>query len=572
MVNTPTPLKIVSAQPDVPWPPSFTVEQEKVLNLLIGDRFYTNPSASLREAVLNAIDAIHRRRKEEPHLIPSITLTFNEQDLTLEVADNGIGMSKKDVTELFTKVGASAAAAEAKKDSVGEFGIGVISYFMAGDTFDLHTYDGVTEPIGLGFSKQMIGGGEATPITSKQENRGTTVKIYVKDNERFNILLKNLPHWCRDVEGLSAIMQPENRVLRQGGAVEINNAIEVEKPQWVERAHLGPIAYPTGWDTMTGISTVAVLYRGVFVQEFQIRGIWGIEGSIDIDPKKFKPRLNREAFIEGEFQTHLENFLKSVHPKILEEMAKHLQAALNGGELDKWTVKRWANLWLSIPRANGYTATAKAWDSIFRSLPAFELAVENQWRPISLDEIKGLEGPVWVAPLAEDKPNEVVQAAVRYCRNTGKSVVRGIRRDQGWMREVSVAYGTTADLISSIFSAELPPLVPISGKAEEILSGVNALVPLFSGPPVVDIVRIGKESAPILKLNNRFVINADHAVGHKMIIEILERNEGPRSLIEITAVNAFDQLAPVASSLRNLNGAGEILSPIRRRMIRSLLQ
>ena len=87
--------------PDETWPPSFTLDQEKVLNLLTGDRFYSNPSAALREAVLNAIDAVQRRRKTAFDLSPDITVTFNRDDLTVAVADNGIGMNRVDVNALF---------------------------------------------------------------------------------------------------------------------------------------------------------------------------------------------------------------------------------------------------------------------------------------------------------------------------------------------------------------------------------------------------------------------------------------------------------------------------------------
>jgi len=100
------------------WPPSFTLDQEEILNLLTGDRFYSNPSAALREAVLNAIDAVHRSRKMTGGLSAHITATFNRDDLTVTVADNGIGMSQADVSALFTKVGASADTAEAKKDQL----------------------------------------------------------------------------------------------------------------------------------------------------------------------------------------------------------------------------------------------------------------------------------------------------------------------------------------------------------------------------------------------------------------------------------------------------------------------
>jgi molecular chaperone HtpG len=171
--------------PDETWPPSFTLDQERILNLLTGDRFYSNPSAALREAVLNAIDAVQRRRKTAIDLPPDITVTFNRDDLTVAVADNGIGMNRADVSALFTKVGASAATAEAKKESVGEFGIGVISYFMAGDAFDLQTNDGASEPIGLSFTRKMLAGGGAAELTPTQGSQGTTVTLRMRDAATF---------------------------------------------------------------------------------------------------------------------------------------------------------------------------------------------------------------------------------------------------------------------------------------------------------------------------------------------------------------------------------------------------
>ena len=265
------------------WPPEFSLDQEKILSLLTGDRFYSNPSAALREAVLNAIDAVQRRREISPDIAPEIRVTFSRDDLKLTVADNGIGMSQAEVTDLFAKVGASAATNEAKKKSVGEFGIGVISYFMAGNVFTLQTYDGTTVSIGLTFDRQMLSGGTATEVSAIQQSQGTTITIDMRDTVTFDLLLNSFSHWCREVEGLSARLLPDGRPLMQMGAHKLDGITTVALPAWIERAHLGPVSDPTGWDSMTGISTVAVLYRGVFVQEFEVKGAWGIEGSIDVD-------------------------------------------------------------------------------------------------------------------------------------------------------------------------------------------------------------------------------------------------------------------------------------------------
>ena len=560
-----------------PWPPEFSLDQERILNLLTGDRFYSNPSAALREAILNAIDAVHRHRQIVPDLTPNIQVTFDRNDQTLAITDNGVGMNHAEVRDLFTKVGASVATQEAKKESVGEFGIGVISYFMAGDKFVLQTYDGKTAPIGLSFEKHMLSGGPASELPPNQQSQGTTITIYIRNSETFDVLVENFPYWCRDVEGLSAHLLPDGRQLQQRGAPRRDDLSTAQVPKWVERAHLGPVSDPTGWEEMTGISTVAVLYRGVFVQEFEIRGAWGIEGSIDVDPKHFKPRLNREGFIAGQFQTEVTEFLKSCHPTILEAMAGRLAAAVERGALDKWTQKRWANLWLSFPRDTAYAKAAQAWDSVFRSLPAFERAVGDQWKPVSFKMIKELGKEVFVAPLANEPTNadeqtkDVVQAAVRFLRNTDRVVIRGVRHDNSWMRYAGRSFATTADLISSVFAEELPPLVYITKQAEQILAEITQVAPLFTGPPAVDLVSIGEDSLPVLRLKDRLIINIEHEAGKALVEEVLRANAGPMSLVESAARHTYQQLTQVAAAVRNIAAEPEILGPIRRRFIRSLL-
>ena len=553
------------------WPPIFTLDQEAILNLLTGDRFYSNPSAALREAVLNAIDAIHRRCNEEKELEPRVLVIFDREKCTLAVSDNGVGMDSNDVKALFTKVGASAAKAEAKKDSVGEFGIGVISYFMAGDGFTLQTYDGSSEGVGLRFQRGMLAGGSADVIPPTQSERGTTVTLYLKDEATLNLLVESYPYWCRDVTGLSARIYPSGDLLSQGGYRQSAQPLKLDGPPWVERSHLAPVADPTGWDAMTGISTVSVLYRGVFVQEFEVRGLWGIQGSIDVDPKHFKPRLNREGFIAGQFQSEVDNFLRSVHPRILEAMATRLAEAVKSGGLDKWTEKRWANLWLSVPRHNSYRQATQAWDDIFRSLPAFEIAAGNKWEPATIQDLLDVKEDIYVAPLDDDKPSDLVKAAVRLLRNSGKTVIRGIRKDRSWMRYSEAAFATTADLITNVFGNNLGTLKPISNHAEKILDGIARIAPLFTGPPPIDLVRIGRDGPPALRLAKRLVINVEHPAGSIIVDEVLKANTGPDSLIGIAARHAYEQLTQVAAVVRNITAEAEILSPVRRRFIRRAL-
>ena len=428
------------------WPPGFTIDQERILNLLTGDRFYSSPSAALRESILNSIDSVHRRRAGTPDVIPHIIVTFDRVNCVLEVNDNGTGMSKSDIEKLFAKIGASASTIESQGGSVGEFGIGVVSYFMAGDEFDVHTFDGDSEPIGLTFNRSMLAGGRASVLSPTRTAQGTTVTIRIRNQDVFEELVESYSHWCHDVDGLSAQVLPDGTSLKQRGRESLSDHPTIELPVWVERASLRPVSNPTGWEAMTGNSSVSVLYRGVFVQEYEVDGIWGIEGSLDVDPKHFKPRLNREGFISGQFQREVSGFLKSCHPAILEQMAQQLSDAVDHGLMGKWSGRRWATLWLSLPREERYYSAIKLWDSVFRSFPAFEMASGNSWVPSSFDEIIRSSKAVYVAPIADAKSSDVIQSAVRLLRNTGEIVVRGIRAERSWMRHASRYFGTTADL------------------------------------------------------------------------------------------------------------------------------
>lgn len=553
------------------WPPKFTLDQERILNLLTGDRFYSNASAALREAVLNAIDATTRQRANEPGLAPQIAVLFDREQLRLSISDNGDGMDRPNVSSLFTRIGASAAQMDSQSGAVGEFGIGVISYFMAGDSFTVETFDGTGNVLGLKFDRTMLAGGEAEPVAPSRTERGTTITIQVRDEHTFDLLMQNFPHWCRDVEGLTGREVASGAALQQGGAHSPGPGVDVGTPDWVERAHLSPVSGMSSWDSMSGTSTISVLYRGVFVQEFSVRGVWGIQGSIDVNPKHFKPKLNRESFVQGEFQVEVEQFLRVSHPTILLAMAQRLASAFEQGELDKWNSRRWATLWLSIPRDDAYKEAAAIFDQTFRNIPAFESATGDTWNPIALEDLLKLGPTVYLAPNPDEKQTDLIKAAVRLLRHTKASVIRGLRRDSGWLRDAGNYFGTTADLIAQVFSEELPELIHIAPQAETFLAKLGTEITLFDGPPPVELVHLGQDGPPVLGLKSRLVINLDNPEGRSIIGEAVDQNEGRASLIAITARHSRQHITQVAAVVADPSEADETLGLVKRRYIRRML-
>ena len=181
------------------WPPALTINHEAILRLFTGETFYSSVDASIREAVLNAIDAVGRRRAADSSLPPQIAVTFDTQSRTVTVTDNGDGMCQDDVTGLFARIGSSAAKIAAaprnrQYRAVGEFGIGVLSYFLCCQHFELHSFCPGNEPIGLEFSRNMLDG--RTPSRSlppRQTTQGTELVLSVEREDHFDSPPKQIP-------------------------------------------------------------------------------------------------------------------------------------------------------------------------------------------------------------------------------------------------------------------------------------------------------------------------------------------------------------------------------------------
>ncbi|MBS1662289.1 MAG: ATP-binding protein [Bacteroidetes bacterium] len=116
----------------------FEIDYKRVLDLLIGERFYKNPVVAIRELLQNSVDAIRIRQKiyegRPENFIPMIRVTLKDAVLTVE--DNGVGMSEEIFRNYFLQVGKSYYSSRefyrkyAGVDVASEFGIGVLSCFM----------------------------------------------------------------------------------------------------------------------------------------------------------------------------------------------------------------------------------------------------------------------------------------------------------------------------------------------------------------------------------------------------------------------------------------------------------
>ena len=133
----------------------FTLEQNKIIKLLMGVGLYKNPYASLRELYQNAMDTCKCKQHKEHELgqnfhgIIEFGLERDETGIYLYCSDNGIGMSEYIIENYLLKIGNSyykssdfyREQATWNTDFVptSQFGIGILSCFMIADRLEILT-------------------------------------------------------------------------------------------------------------------------------------------------------------------------------------------------------------------------------------------------------------------------------------------------------------------------------------------------------------------------------------------------------------------------------------------------
>ncbi len=476
---------------------------------------------------------------------------------------------------LFARVGASAsrlyeADPTHHERMIGEFGIGVMSYFLVGEEFDVFTCAEASEPIGLRFSSRMIDEDIPADILPPQRGeRGTTIVLHIRDMETFDGLVRKYPYWARNVDGLTAALINEGTVLNQGGLSHEILQIDIDLPDWIFQCTLGPPVTVDAWYSFDGKGHVDVLYSGVFVERLEIEHLWGVEGSILVDPKKFRPKLNREGFVGDKLRTELQPFLRRAHPAALEKAADIIATTLRDIEGKSWTINRLATLWLAIPRGGEYAAAAKKWDDEFRKRPILrQLLANGADRNVSVDDLVASNYDViYLAPTNWANQAAMLRAAVRLLRDGGKAVIVGVERDSGYLSFASFSFASTETIVVNQFASELPRLLTVASVADQVLRQ-ESLVDVLLNPVPVRIVQIGPEASALLIAGSEIWINTSMEGGKAIARHICDNPYGLSSLISACLTHAPDQIQGVANLFRGQHEDSFYVGPIRRQAIR----
>ncbi len=177
----------------------FQAEVSQVLNLVIRS-LYSNKEIFLRELISNASDAAEKLRFEsltdealfenDPEL--RVRVTVDKEAGTVTISDNGIGMSRQEVTETIGSIASSGTrkffeslSGDQTKDSelIGQFGVGFYSAYIVADKVTI-----LTRRAGLGAEHgvrwESSGEGSYTIENLDKATRGTDVVLHLREDEK----------------------------------------------------------------------------------------------------------------------------------------------------------------------------------------------------------------------------------------------------------------------------------------------------------------------------------------------------------------------------------------------------
>lgn len=214
----------------------FKAESRRLLDLMINS-IYTHKEIFLRELISNASDALDKyylyalKNHESPEDL-EIRISLDEENRTLTIRDNGIGMSKEELEDnlgTIARSGSKAFKDEMAKnedsnndvDIIGQFGVGFYSAFMVADEVTVYSRQAGSDEA---WEWQSDGADGYTIEPCDKKERGTEIVLKLKaddDMEEYSQYLSSyqvqeLVKKYSDYIRYPIVMQVENTRVVEG--------------------------------------------------------------------------------------------------------------------------------------------------------------------------------------------------------------------------------------------------------------------------------------------------------------------------------------------------------------------
>ncbi|NJP18433.1 MAG: molecular chaperone HtpG [Hydrococcus sp. CRU_1_1] len=173
---------------------NITIHTENIFPI-IKKSLYTDHEIFLRELISNSVDAISKLKMasfagEVKGEIgePEIVISINNDNKTLSISDNGIGMTAEEIKKYINQVAFSSAEEFVKKyqksanDLIGHFGLGFYSAFMVAKKVEIDTLSYQEGSQAVHWS--CDGSPEFELSESSRTQIGTTITLTLLDDEQ----------------------------------------------------------------------------------------------------------------------------------------------------------------------------------------------------------------------------------------------------------------------------------------------------------------------------------------------------------------------------------------------------
>ncbi|EAD2408260.1 HSP90 family protein [Listeria monocytogenes] len=200
---------------------------------ILSNHLYDEKDVYIRELLQNATDAIRARKKIDSTLEGKIhaSLTGDNNEKTLIVEDNGIGLTEDEVHAFLATIANSSKGeknfdGESSNDFIGRFGIGLLSCFIVSDEIVM-----ISTSQKDGGTTEWRGKADGTYSVRKIETdtREPGTQVYL----RLRAGLEDHPE-CEDVEYLITTLKKYGSSLESNIIVEMNG-LEEEINSWTKQ-------------------------------------------------------------------------------------------------------------------------------------------------------------------------------------------------------------------------------------------------------------------------------------------------------------------------------------------------
>lgn len=177
---------------------NLSINSENILPV-IKKWLYSDTDIFLRELVSNGCDAISKLKKLASMGEASIaddekfkvTVRLDNDEKTIQIIDNGIGMTADEIEKYITEIAFSGASDFVAKyqeqfkdgnDIIGHFGLGFYSAFMVADKVEI---DSLSYAEGAKAAKWICDGGIEYEIgEGERTERGTTITLHINEDSK----------------------------------------------------------------------------------------------------------------------------------------------------------------------------------------------------------------------------------------------------------------------------------------------------------------------------------------------------------------------------------------------------